>query len=235
MTDLPRIEGPQINTGEKVETPELVARFSDWIATVRERRTTGVINQDQEDQIIARSMTALYRRGEWMEKKAYFDLLTGLPNRRAFMEDLARITEQDGLLIVDLDYFKPINDTYGHAAGDSVLSQVALTASTGLRQQREEGENDKVYRIGGDEFAVLVKKARTPSVLLTVAEKIRESVGATPFTATSAGQTKHIPLTLTIGGGFHQPGQSPIETYRRIDKQALYPAKQAGRDRALII
>lgn len=235
MTDLPRIEGPQIHSGEKTDTQELISRFSDWVNTVRERRTTGAISQQQEDLIIARSMTALYRRSEWMEKKAYFDSLTGLPNRRAFVDDLARMTDEDGLLIVDLDHFKPINDKFGHKTGDSVLAQVALTAVTSLRQQREEGENDKVYRIGGDEFAVLVKKAGTITVLRTVAEKIGESVRGTPFSASADGLTHHIPLTLSIGGGFHQLGQTPVETFTRIDQQALYAAKQAGRDKAIII
>jgi diguanylate cyclase (GGDEF)-like protein len=152
-----------------------------------------------------REVSALRERIARLERLAVTDELTGVLNRRGFENELeralasARRYGEEGVLVyVDLDGFKEINDTYGHAAGDAALQEVAtlLTANTRL--------TDAVGRLGGDEFAVLLKRtnwlngvgrARALGKLLDPALvsfggraiEIRASIGAEPYTATAGG------------------------------------------------
>lgn len=108
---------------------------------------------------------------------ARFDDLTGLPNRRLFHDRMKsalararRRTMRLALLYIDLDDFKPVNDTFGHTAGDLLLHEVALRLQQSLR------EEDTVARLGGDEFAVLLEEVHSPEAVALVAEKIHARI-----------------------------------------------------------
>jgi diguanylate cyclase (GGDEF)-like protein len=158
------------------------------------------------------------------------DTLTGLANRRAFdAEAQLRAVEArlGGILMIDIDRFKHVNDEYGHDAGDQVLQEVARRLNTAIRGA------DFGARLGGDEFAVLLEGPLTMDGLRRVADAVR---GATSSFAavTSAGQVR---ISTSVGGALVLPAaaveQQARSTRSRADN-ALYQAKRAGRDRAIL-
>lgn len=160
--------------------------------------------------------------------QARSDVLTGLANRLAFRESvqraIARLERHEGMsgvLYLDLDGFKKVNDTYGHAAGDSVLRQVAETLRRVIRRE------DLVARLGGDEFAVLLSDLRTVDEGAATAKRILAAFEETPVTM--AGE----PADVSTGIGIAvvtDPAMSADELINRADI-ALYQAKRAGRGR----
>lgn len=154
------------------------------------------------------------------------DDLTGLVNRRRMGELLdaqeARAGQGEGFVvaIVDIDKFKSINDTYGHAAGDLVLKQFAETAKTVLRA------DDVLARWGGEEFLLLVTTSN-PATALAVAERLRQHVVSTPVRLPDG---RAISYTVSIGLAPHHAAESTRNTIGRADA-ALYRAKSTGRDR----
>lgn len=162
----------------------------------------------------------LHRANAALETLARCDALTGLANRRAFVED-ARARLAAGapvqLLIADIDHFKRINDSMGHAAGD-----LALTHAAGVLA-RAAPEGALVARIGGEEFALLVPA----------------ETDATALVARIAGELAHMPvpaaaglqrMTCSFGVAVAQPGEGLDALLSRADA-ALYAAKDGGRDR----
>lgn len=154
------------------------------------------------------------------ERQAHQDALSDLPNRRQFDLDLARMEEADLLCLVDIDHFKKINDTYGHAAGDEVLTQLGGVLKGRLRS------HDQAYRYGGEEFAVIFRSPGTAAPEL-LAERLRQAVEQTSFTAL-AGH----PLTVSVG--VTRRGTVPLDTCFLQADQALYAAKTAGRNRVRV-
>jgi diguanylate cyclase (GGDEF)-like protein len=157
------------------------------------------------------------------------DVLTGLFNRRHFREMFeqmllhAQETRQPiSLLLIDLDHFKKVNDTYGHLAGDECLRALARSLNDCLA-----AENALIARFGGEEFVVLLPGA-TAERAMAVAERIRQQIGAqaVPFS------TGKIRMTASIGAFSVPAGHvvSPDEILHLAD-DALYSAKDAGRDR----
>ncbi|GLQ09799.1 hypothetical protein GCM10007913_17310 [Devosia yakushimensis] len=150
---------------------------------------------------------------------AEFDVMTGLANRSQFQARLAELDTRPigALLLADLDNFKQINDTYGHALGDECLKEAAAR----LRDACPAAE--LVARIGGDEFAVLLGHETTPGQIEAVAERIVAEIGK-PFMR--LGQM----LTLGASVGVAYPDGSPApDLFKRADT-ALYAAKAAGRN-----
>lgn len=174
------------------------------------------------------SNAALLRKQQELEILAQRDALTGLYNRRQFTAmaelELARTERIPGgiaLLMVDLDFFKHINDQYGHPAGDEVLRQVATLLSAGVRS------TDLVGRMGGEEFIVLLPHTNLEHAL-AVAEKLRKTLRERPLLV----QGVLLPVTASFGLTWlaeNQKGQLP-SLYAAAD-QALYSAKHGGRDR----
>ncbi len=167
---------------------------------------------------VARSMVELILR--WTEqladlgRAARLDSLTGLANRRAFFSSLAE-HNSGALLYCDLDRFKPVNDSFGHAAGDTLLRLVARRIESCVR------EGDLVARLGGDEFAVLCADANT-AVAADVASRIRRSLEV-PFAV--AGHHVEISVSIGIAASVDDLGEDVLEDADR----ALLAAKAAGR------
>ncbi|UWP85101.1 GGDEF domain-containing protein [Dactylosporangium fulvum] len=158
-----------------------------------------------------------------LELQAMTDPLTGLPNRRAFNRDLALAldtTRRSGaahcLLLVDVDHFKTINDTWGHAAGDAVLVSVA----TALREVA--GAADTVARLGGDEFAMVVRG--------DTARARRHAAALRDLVSRITGVPDGLP-TLSIGLAATTSGTTDAEALLAAADRALYTAKLEGRDR----
>ncbi len=174
------------------------------------------------------SNAALLRKQQELEILAQRDPLTGLYNRRQFTVlaelELARAERIPGglaLLMVDLDFFKHINDQHGHPAGDEVLRQVATLLSAGVRS------TDLVARLGGEEFIVLLPHTSLENAL-AVAEKLRKTLRERPLLV----QGVQLPVTASFGLTWlaeNQKGLLP-SLYAAAD-QALYSAKHGGRDR----
>jgi diguanylate cyclase (GGDEF)-like protein len=190
-----------------------------------------------EGELIARVKAHLkikYLQDELKEKNAQLqelsgtDDLTKLANRRRFMEEFANEFERakrykSGLsfLILDLDFFKQVNDSYGHLAGDSVLVQIANVMKTSVRS------SDLVGRYGGEEFGLLLPETGSKGCRV-YAERIRKRIEDTRFDA-AANQ-----IHVTVSGGIATYPEITVdsvdELWRKADA-ALYGAKKKGRNR----
>lgn len=155
------------------------------------------------------------------------DELTGLPNRRAFMqrmeEEIGRVQRYHfptSLALIDLDHFKDINDQYGHAVGDQVLQMYAKHVLSAFRR------HDHIARFGGEEFVVLLPNTNTEGARKALL-KIRMEVSSHCFQSDS--QSFPLP-TFSAGIAVYHPDESITDFIERAD-QALYRAKKAGRDR----
>lgn len=161
------------------------------------------------------------------------DALTGLHNRAFLVEALARNLQRAkrthqgvGLLFIDLDGFKPVNDRFGHAAGDVVLKEVAAQLRTNLR------DDDVVARFGGDEFCILLKES-TEDGVRTVGERIVRALNQLPLEF--AGEQCRI--GASIGAAYTVPWVSGTHGDKLMDfaDQAMYQAKRAGKNRVVVV
>lgn len=156
------------------------------------------------------------------EEQAFTDTLTGLKNRRAMDHVLARLTARGGafsLMHMDLDYFKEVNDTKGHAAGDHVLQQVARV------MVEETRDSDTVARAGGDEFVLILDRLHNQAALSRIAERLIERLEQ-PISF--EGQACQISASIGIVAVSAGSDVDPAQLLHQAD-QALYAAKHAGR------
>jgi diguanylate cyclase (GGDEF)-like protein/PAS domain S-box-containing protein len=181
-------------------------------------------------------ITARRAAEEQIRQMAYYDPLTNLPNRRLLMDrlDQALIASKrshafGALLMLDLDYFKGLNDSCGHDVGDQLLIEVARRLSTHVRQ------DDTVSRLGGDEYVVILQDLGTQAEAATrqalqVAEKIRSALSQPYQLGPDA-----IPYasSVSIGVRLFQGHQEPVETLLKQVDVALYQAKDAGRNQVV--
>ncbi len=175
----------------------------------------------------------LHQAHERLHQQARLDPLTQIPNRRHFDETLPRIwpgaTGQVCVMLLDVDYFKPYNDHYGHPAGDRCLHAVAQALAQCVRQPQ-----DLMARIGGEEFAVVLRNTDLPQAQ-EVAERIRSTVHALglthDFRADHVGR-----VTISLGLTMGQP-TSDVAMHAMVEAadQALYQAKATGRDRVAMV
>lgn len=169
-------------------------------------------------------VTERHRTQELVRHLARHDALTGLPNRYVFQETMGqaearmRRGEHVALLCIDLDGFKAVNDTYGHAAGD------ALLAETAARLQSSSREHELVARLGGDEFALLVGPLERPDQAAIVAERVAGAVAA-PF----AYEGRELVVRASFGIAVAPEDGEDSETLMRNADLALYRAKAQGR------
>ena len=168
-----------------------------------------------------------YRRR--LQREASTDALTGQHNRREFeggmvreMERARRLRVPLSLALIDIDFFKRINDRHGHDVGDGVLREVAATLRAGIRR------SDLVARIGGEEFALVLLGTEPPGARVLL-ERLRRAVAAlrVPAGADTVGCTISVGITDRVDADAEWAA-----LYKRAD-QALYAAKQGGRDRVV--
>jgi diguanylate cyclase (GGDEF)-like protein len=210
----------------------------DWISTLSKKVEEGIISKEQGDMMIARAMAVKDVRKERAEDEAKRDALTGLYNKGTFNKEYEKLVEEKSLfalLILDIDNFKNINDSYGYLAGDDVLSQTALNLTTNLRQLRgDDNENDFIARWGGDEFAILLKDIHEDSELEIVANKLVKIMSERAFLIKITGEAQDVPVGISIGAGVYKGGDKNI-FFELVDKQAIKQAKQTGKNKAVII
>jgi diguanylate cyclase (GGDEF)-like protein len=202
---------------------------------VLRRRVRRLIQQSQLYKQLEHTNQKLEEVNQTLQRLASVDGLTQVANRRCFDEALIhewqRISRELGslsLILVDIDYFKLYNDTYGHLAGDKCLKQVAQAISRAVHRPA-----DLVARYGGEEFVVLL-----PGTTLAGANQVAEAVKAAvkklnlPHSSSPLGEK----ITLSLGISCLTPSQhsSPMTLIKSADK-ALYLAKESGRDRICML
>lgn len=152
------------------------------------------------------------------------DPLTGLGNRRRLEMETerciaaARRGRHSSILVLDIDHFKAVNDTYGHAAGDDVIRKAAEVIREGVR------EGDSVFRVGGEEFAAVLD-GTSPEDAYRVAERIRRAMANVE---SPAGR-----VTLSVGVAATDGSDVPAHWIQRAD-ECLYAAKKNGRNRTIV-
>jgi two-component system cell cycle response regulator len=213
-----KVSGLTLGANDYISKPfkaeELLARVYVAIRLKRER-----------DQLRARAEEAM-AHAEIAQERAMTDALTGLLNRYGLQHILAREHAEArrynrplSCLMIDLDKFKSINDTYGHSAGDTALQQIATILSEAVRG------SDIVFRYGGEEFLVLLPETDLAGAT-ALAEKIRHAAHIRSF-----GDGEHVfTLTLSAGASSLWDGESGNDMIARAD-MALYQAKEGGRNR----
>jgi diguanylate cyclase (GGDEF)-like protein/PAS domain S-box-containing protein len=179
--------------------------------------------------IVLSDVTALQETTEILRRLSVTDSLTGISNRRHFLE-LAerevtrgrRYTHPVSLLLLDIDHFKRINDTYGHAVGDEALRAFTRACLASLRT------TDVLGRLGGEEFAVLLPETGMPAAS-QVAERIRREVAAVVVDA----HGEAVRFTVSIGAATWQGGAPSVDALISCADEALYRAKGRGRNRVV--
>lgn len=183
----------------------------------------------RHQELLARTKTHIELKlaKEKLLKMAITDELTGLVNRRYFMGRLLHEYERTKryesvftVLMIDLDYFKKINDTYGHQAGDTVLRAVSDAMKLSLRL------SDIVGRIGGEEFAVILPETEISSAII-IAERLRKRVEALDIPHKDCS----IKITISVGASASSMDDLSIDDVLQRSDSALYRAKENGRNR----
>ena len=186
---------------------------------------------DPEDDLmlyVGRDVTGDVEHRTEMERQSRTDSMTGLANRRHLVDALhaelgraAREGRAPGVVLLDLDRFKTVNDTHGHPAGDAVLIDVARRLRRSIRSY------DTVGRWGGEEFCVILPGLETEEELHRAAEHLRSAIAAAPL---GAGPELLLSVTSSAGGALAQPGLWSVEGLIDAADRALYSAKRRGRD-----
>lgn len=202
--------------GHRGDTEQLVDEFERRISSLTAQLSE--LEQDRE---------GLRASVEKARQDAFTDALTGLNNRHAFdlrlQEEYARWSRYAhplSLIVVDVDFFKKVNDTYGHLAGDKVLHVIGAHLQHATRHKV-----DFTARYGGEEFVVLLPETNLNDAL-SVAEKIRHAVEQKPFRSGS----NRVNITVSCGVASFQQGDGRKSPFERAD-EALYLAKREGRNR----
>jgi diguanylate cyclase (GGDEF)-like protein len=179
--------------------------------------------------ILIQDITGSIRMMKKLEEAAYTDALTGLYNRRHFMElammQFERAKRENTVcyvMMLDLDFFKRVNDTHGHLAGDAVLRKVAVCIKEIVRSY------DLVARYGGEEFVVMISDADEETAL-RLAERIRAHVEEN----SCLYDGRRLPITFSIGVASGE-GVDSFETLLRYADDAMYAAKESGRNRVVL-
>jgi diguanylate cyclase (GGDEF)-like protein/PAS domain S-box-containing protein len=207
-----------------VDSHELVClTFADLTEQHAQRREIERLGRAQGER-----MRELELAQEALTLQATHDALTGLPNRNLIIDRLTqalalakRTKTSIGLIFVDLDSFKEINDTGGHAAGDAVLREIAGRLVTAVRPM------DSVSRLGGDEFVVVLPALESPAQALAVGRRIAAVIDA-PMTLSHRTITVSASIGISVAdSGVSEPGADPDALLRQADS-AMYHAKSLG-------
>lgn len=202
-------------------------------------KTTGEVFNEEDLQLAQAFATraaavlervALSEQMKKLKKLSITDDLTGLLNRRYLLdrmeEELSRslrYNRQMSVLMLDLDHFKQINDSFGHPAGDRILEGVAVTIMNSIRTI------DIAARYGGDEFVIVLPETDTGMALL-IAERLRSSIAETPPAATRDNASP-VSLTVSIGIACCPQHGATVDGLLKCVDEALYQAKDRGKNR----
>jgi diguanylate cyclase (GGDEF)-like protein/PAS domain S-box-containing protein len=210
----------------EMSTQARIRRKDGWHLPVEIQRHTQVAGGDAITVGVIRDVTEREEAHLRLYQMAHHDPLTGLPNRTLFYDTLGKTLVQAKkknwgvvVLYIDLDHFKTVNDTHGHAMGDVLLTQVGNRLLESVRVR------DTVGRLGGDEFAVILILENRRKGAAVVARKIREAL-AVPFTLGSYD----VVVTASIGITSFPEDASEPELLIKYADTAMYQAKQKGRD-----
>lgn len=193
-------------------------------------RSTLAAELDPEGKVIAvismgQDVSESVKNQERIHRLAFYDVLTNLPNRAKFSDDLEKTasdakhnSHQFGLIIIDIDRFKEINDSLGHAVGDELLQATATKLTEFI------GECDTLARIGANEFAILLTNIRGTEHLAQIVDKIKQS-HLDPYIISG----KEIFITLSMGVSIYPNDSDKIDELFKFSDSALYCAKRLGR------
>jgi len=192
------------------------------------------INQMERDEAfraLEKSQKELAAANEILEKLSALDGLTGVPNRRRFDEVLNKEWQRSvrhstslSLIMIDIDYFKFYNDTYGHQGGDECLIRVAKALEGAARR-----ETDVVARYGGEEFGVILPETGSKGAF-EVAETLRATVEALNIAHESSQVCDHVTISVGVATWLPEKGSGPEHLLAAAD-EALYKSKEDGRNR----
>ncbi|HEY8682089.1 MAG TPA: diguanylate cyclase [Rhodanobacter sp.] len=207
---------------------ELYAARAELQQTMAELATR---NQQLTQEIAERELVEAMVRHQ-----ASHDMLTGLPNRILFQDRLhvaiqrtRRHHDHFALACIDIDGFKNVNDTHGHAAGDALLQGIAARLSAHLRG------NDTVARLGGDEFALILEDIAEPQLALQLCQKLCAALGE-PYTLRANGGSIDVRVGASIGVASYLPSdrQDADEHLIQAADRAMYEAKRNGKNRCVL-
>ena len=202
--------------------PQTIDHLVDLIAVI----IVMIIATWLNEMIKLRYMHELEAAQRTLHQQARVDPLTQSDNRRSLAEkvDQQLSTHLNSLLMLDIDHFKKINDTYGHSTGDQVLQWFSLNCKAKLRQ------GDILARLGGDEFVIFLPHTDVVEAQM-IAERLRSEIAASPA-QTAQGKIR---VNISIGVASHNPQeQVELETLLNHADRALYQAKQNGRNRVCV-
>ena len=230
-------------TASAVDLDDYVAKRLAWVrsgdaAPMDLQMTNGIVLRchlavlpDGGRMLIYSDITDIVRHARELERLATTDGMTGICNRRHFLtlaelewNRTSRHNRPLSFLIFDIDYFKSINDRYGHQAGDEVIVHLANLAGSCKRA------SDVLARIGGEEFALLLPETDLAQAEI-MAERLRREIATHPIVTAS----HPIPTTVSIGIAARSPEVSNVSQLMKAADQALYEAKRAGRNRVMCL
>lgn len=228
-----------LTNGDKIGVFPLISEEGEISGCIVARSTLDKLSKrdiSYLEQLTRQSAITINRANSYSKILQYatIDALTNLNNRRQFElrlgQEIATTKRQNNPLcamMIDIDFFKKVNDTYGHASGDAVLRGVAGIIKSALR------ESDIPSRYGGEEFAVLLPYTRIEEARI-VGERLRKAVEAAPIPINVEDvDVKSIKVTISMGLAEFNKTESGEELFERADK-ALYEAKTSGRNRVCI-
>lgn len=217
-----RLKGLEAGADDFISKPYDAVELRSRVRTItRLNRHQKLKERDKQLALMRSELAEMEKTKNHLHTLAMLDPLTNLDNRRSFFLrgieeiDRARIKQTDlSALMIDIDIFKGINDTYGHEVGDFILKNLAIKLKTSLRA------TDIAGRLGGDEFVVLLPNT-TLNIALILAERLRKSMEAENFIL------KNVPLnvTISIGAAEFSPSMENIEGLLECADNALYKAK----------
>ncbi len=222
LRDTGRWRGELLERRRNGETCTLQATISSVLGPERDLRYHVLVISDITEQRLQR---------ERLERQAHFDELTRLPNRvqlSMLLADAMRAADRDGFLLavcyLDLDRFKPVNDRFGHAAGDRLLAELAGRLRSALR--RRDTWADSAARLGGDEFVLLLRAGTIEEARMAVERVLR--VVSQPYVVDPVADP--VQITASMGATVYPIDRSDADTLLRHADHAMYGAKQSGRN-----
>ncbi|MFP7754746.1 diguanylate cyclase domain-containing protein [Thermodesulfobacteriota bacterium B35] len=205
---------------------ELIARIR-----YHSRAYIGQKQRDEAFEALRQSQRKLAEANKVLERLSSLDGLTGVPNRRRFDQLLHKEWQRAirhgasiSIIMLDIDFFKLFNDTYGHQGGDECLQQVARTLERSVQR-----ETDMVARYGGEEFAAILPETGVRGAL-AVAEAMRANVEALKIPHENSKITDHVTISVGVATTVPERGSRPEDLIATAD-EALYEAKNNGRNR----